>query len=424
MSTGDDVYFQVNTETEFDAVLAVNWGGSESDRVVIGAYYGDRQFGLNGNDRPIIDGNWTVPSKGSYSGMIRISTTTGYVTVENLDIRKSGGSGVAVAPYSAATIPYVIVRDCFTSQTWRAGVLLNRASYSLVEDNTIYWPSYGHQPPTTTTNGAGIEIISGDDAVYEEYTQFNTVRGNTVSYGVEGIGVYKRARHTTIENNTIFDCWTYHLYVARSRDGELRDNVIYDTASKRGSASSGKGIVFGQEVVSASTGVVKAYAPVNNWLVYNNYIAGMHIGYSLEVDLYNPFGPVPLTNLRFYNNILVDNMYGYSTTHNNESWVGNTMNSNYFYNYSYNDGMRHIRPGYESSLGVSWEGNYYTCGGCTAQESLVSGNAATNAKYNQATLIKTTGWRDLEPGEVDESFFISVGETFLKKVMNVAVIAE
>ena len=60
MSTGDDVYFKVGTIREITAQedkLIVNWGGTANDRAVIGAYYGKGLFGLNGLERPVLDGN-------------------------------------------------------------------------------------------------------------------------------------------------------------------------------------------------------------------------------------------------------------------------------------------------------------------------------------------------------------------------------
>ncbi len=44
-STGDDVYFKVNTTCTPGTYLKVDWSGTSSDRVVIGAYYGNGQFG-------------------------------------------------------------------------------------------------------------------------------------------------------------------------------------------------------------------------------------------------------------------------------------------------------------------------------------------------------------------------------------------
>ena len=98
-STGDDVYFKVNTKCTPSTYLAIDWSGSSGDRAIIGAYYGNGQFGLNGNSRPIIDGNNnTVPSLAGHQGLIDIQkASVSHVTVKNLKLQYSGLYGVAVA---------------------------------------------------------------------------------------------------------------------------------------------------------------------------------------------------------------------------------------------------------------------------------------------------------------------------------------
>ena len=51
-NTGDDVYFKVNTRCVADSYLNIDWDGTLSDPVIIGAYYGENKFGLNGQSRP------------------------------------------------------------------------------------------------------------------------------------------------------------------------------------------------------------------------------------------------------------------------------------------------------------------------------------------------------------------------------------
>jgi hypothetical protein len=41
-------------------ILDIDWSGTSGNRVIIGAYYGNGLFGLNGNSRPVIDGNNTI----------------------------------------------------------------------------------------------------------------------------------------------------------------------------------------------------------------------------------------------------------------------------------------------------------------------------------------------------------------------------
>lgn len=48
-STGEDLYFKVNTTCTPSVKFMIDWNGSSGDQVIIGAYYGNGQFGLNGN---------------------------------------------------------------------------------------------------------------------------------------------------------------------------------------------------------------------------------------------------------------------------------------------------------------------------------------------------------------------------------------
>ena len=48
-STGEVLYFKVNTTCTPSVKFMIDWNGSSGDQVIIGAYYGNGQFGLNGN---------------------------------------------------------------------------------------------------------------------------------------------------------------------------------------------------------------------------------------------------------------------------------------------------------------------------------------------------------------------------------------
>ena len=63
LATGSDVYLKCG-ETWSQKKLRVNWTGTSGDRVVIGAYYmdGSETVGVNGDGRPIIDGEDAYPT--------------------------------------------------------------------------------------------------------------------------------------------------------------------------------------------------------------------------------------------------------------------------------------------------------------------------------------------------------------------------
>ena len=91
-ASGDDLYFKVGTtftSTDANDYLIVDWDGTSSDSVIIGAYYGEGQFGLNGGARPKLDGDFKFEPP-----MIFVNLTAdiydGYVTVKDLELFDCG----------------------------------------------------------------------------------------------------------------------------------------------------------------------------------------------------------------------------------------------------------------------------------------------------------------------------------------------
>jgi hypothetical protein len=94
-ATGDDVYFKVGTTCYLNSDsdrLQVDWSGTGSNRVIIGAYHGNGKFGLGGFERPIIDGRLLYP--GTEQAAIWMSRRS-YVTVRDLKIQNIGSTSTS-----------------------------------------------------------------------------------------------------------------------------------------------------------------------------------------------------------------------------------------------------------------------------------------------------------------------------------------
>ena len=203
-STGDDVYFKVNTTCTPSTYLAVDWSGTSGDRVIIGAYYGNGQFGLNGNSRPIIDGNNnTVPSPYGHRGLIDIQkASVSYVTVKNLKLQYSGRYGVGVAHSDN-----INVDNCYIYRPTGNCIVYSAGSgdgvdTGIISDNICENSGY----PDYTGGGAAIEISAGDN---EGATTNITVTHNKVfSSKHEGIGLYKKVTNSIVEYNAVYDIKT------------------------------------------------------------------------------------------------------------------------------------------------------------------------------------------------------------------------
>ena len=405
-STGDGLFFKAGTVMVMPGILNISWSGTANSRAIIGAYHGEGQFdNIPENDRPVLDGSeHTVPARGSWSGMIQHLNGPGYVTIQDLEVRNSGGVGINLGQSSAgmdtANInAHYLVRRCTVHRPWRQGVIIARSSNNIVEENYFFETSYGRNKGVERVGGASIEITAMEQPVT---TRFNVVKKNTVVRPHEGIGVYKQASHTIIEGNTIYDGRTYHIYCSRSHSNIIKDNVVYGTPEARYEGRGG-GIVLLSEIHDYT---VEPF--VGNHQVFNNYIAGMMWGLHWGV---NPGATVGMKGNRIYNNRLVDNMINISTQRSNEDFSDNRIFDNYSFIYtdSYIDHNgntvipRHVNV--TSPIGTTWSGNFFTT------PPIVTGNATTGSFLNKVQLKKTTGWRNLKPGKVDRSFFAFTGES-------------
>jgi parallel beta-helix repeat protein len=393
-STGDDLYFKTGTHLVMTEPLTISWNGTASNRAVVGAYYGEKQFGLNGNDRPVLDGNrWKVPVPGSYRGIIELRNGAGYVTIQELEVRDSGARGINIGNNTTGKTSNNTVRNCLVYRPFGSGIVVERSSNNLIEDNIVTSTSYKWVVTGARTMGAAIEITAQHA---ENTTMYNIVRGNTVSKGTEGIGLYKQARYTTVENNTVFDCRTYHIYLSRTRNNTVRNNLIYSTPNSLAGANGGAGIAINSEL-----NAYKFEVPIGWHEITNNYVGGMAEG--MSIGLY-PGATIGHKNLWISKNRFVDNSRNIRIWQRPEaSWENNEFSENYFFIQT--SGLIHSSD--MLAKGFIWNGNYFNT------PPTVDGKAVVNARYNVVNLIKNTGWRNLKSGQVDKSIFSLVGETSL-----------
>ena len=405
-STGDNLYFKAGTVMVMPGILNITWSGTPNNRVIIGAYRGEGLFdNIPFNEKPVLDGSkHTVPTQGGWSGMIQHLNGPGYVTIQDLEIRDSGAVGINLGQSSTEFISdhinaYYIVRRCSVYRPWRQGVLIGRSSNNLVENNYFFETSYGRERSSSRLGGASIEFTGMQ---MPGTTRFNIARSNLVVRPHEGIGVYKQASDSLIENNTLYDGRTYHIYLGKTLNNVVRHNLVYGTPNAR-YVGRGAGIALFSEIHEYGN-----EPPIGNNQVYNNYIAGMMWGLHWGIS---PGATVGMKGNRIYNNRLVDNMINISTQRSNEDFSDNRIFDNYSFIYtdSYIDHNgntvipRHVNV--TSLIGTTWSGNFFTT------PPIVTGNATTGSFLNKVQLKKTTGWRNLKPGKVDRSFFAFTGES-------------
>lgn len=373
----DDVYFKCDG-TWTGAQLLIDWGGSEQNQTVIGAYHldnGKEVHGVNGN-KPVIDGNHKIPNE--WSGLVQV--VSDYVTVQDLRIINSEGMGVRFFDCNNGNVYRVD-----TSDTYRSGIILVRVNYqsgkSVVNGCTVT-----HASDKFLKEGCGIcpaalqlheskNVNVSENLVYENYH--------------EGIGVYAinegydNAGYSTIENNVVYDNRKLGIYIGNTRNNTVRYNLIYGTNnpnfyvySKNGKHYPGVAIYVNDE-----------FQPVGNYIAqenkfYGNLIARCKLGILIGADASRSI----FKNSIFANNTIVDCYIGIQISGTAAS------NSLIINNIVWGIDNSSLYSGPTRQAGITFRNNMWS--------SSVSGDPAESAIIDHPRLLKTTGWDSLKGGEV------------------------
>jgi parallel beta-helix repeat protein len=217
-SEGDDVYFKVGQTWTETAGLDIDWYGNSGDWVKIGAWSAEDTFTLDGNARPIIDGNTNTYPTGDYGSLVRRELDvqgTGYIWLENLRVQYSSCYGVTLKKTSNFW-----VENCYFYRNKNQGIVVARTHSGTITKSTAEQNSYLSSP------GAGIELTG---AQHENETYDVTVSHCKVFHNYEGIGTYKMAKDCIIEYNELFDNRSYMLYIGQSQGTKARFNLVYNS---------------------------------------------------------------------------------------------------------------------------------------------------------------------------------------------------
>jgi hypothetical protein len=144
MGLGDDVYFKCDTITKPDKAITVNWSGSSTNRVIIGAYYIDGSkpvYSVLGK-KPIISGNnFTIPSGNIpvYSGLIRLRNAN-YVTIQDIHIEESRGHGIEISGANGTLSTYPVIQRCRILNSYMSAITINQCpeNNAYIAENYIY----------------------------------------------------------------------------------------------------------------------------------------------------------------------------------------------------------------------------------------------------------------------------------------------
>ena len=330
--TGDDVYIKCGTTLTPSSYLNITWDGTSGDPAVIGAYYMDgatEVYGENDDGKPIIDGqSYTVPSFGTYLGLLNVSGDKDYITIENIEIKESGDKGINVrGGYETNNSPsYINIENCYINGSMRHGIMFERSPYAY-------------------SNITGVEVKGASRMFYEGSSRwpnaikidgcpysYITVSGCYVHDGWgEGIGAGRistsssaaNSGYVTIEDNVIFNQRRVNIYIDSGVNNIVRRNLCIGASSSYIVSILGtRGVTSGDDRywnqygiwVNSETTYGHTVAPNNNE-IYNNIVVGHYsgIGFSCQVDA------AVVSGNKFYNNTVIGCRYNWIITSNLEA---------------------------------------------------------------------------------------------------------
>jgi parallel beta-helix repeat protein len=371
-STGDDIFFKCD-DTWTEAQLTIDWAGTSGNYVTIGAYYGSGTIGVSGN-KPIIDGNHTVPSN-EYGALVWVNRD--YVEVKNLRVINSEGRGVKAEGSSSNYISNCNLTNVETYNTYKNGIQYHYVDTGVAEGCEVDHAAMCYPEVTCRPWGGNFAIQNSNDI---------TVRKCTIHEGYgEGIVISWKSHDNIIEDNLVYGNRAAQIYIGWGYNNIVRRNLCYgttDTDFHRHTGFVGEGIGINDE---AWHGV----ALTGNNSVYGNLVAfckyGIHIG-TAHVDSV-------FRDSEVYGNVFVDNDMNFFVTAG--PWENSYIKNNISVCYS---GNCTNYSGQSSTPGLTWDYNLWS--------SAVSG-AATGANdvIGDPIFNKTSGWQSLTAGDLDGTEF-------------------
>jgi hypothetical protein len=393
-ATGDDIYFKVGTKCYLNSDsdrLQIKHSGTNSDRVVVGAYYGNGLFGLGGKERPIIDGRNLYPGK--EQGGVEIKNRS-YVTIRDLKIQNMGGvrpdgtgRGRAITVLDSS---YINTENCYLYRSHGCAMIYARVNTGTISGNIVENSKF----PDYVVGGAAMEITAMN---IEGATKNILVTGNYLKNNAgEGIGFYKKVTDSIMEYNTVRDNRTFYYYIDAGKNNTIRYNLAYKSTENHVANNRSYAIAVTNEDA-------RKYLFSEGNKIYGNMIAGASTGISMGCEIHKTIPNAVCHNgAKVYHNTIVDssvtNIAARPTT-------GQTLEikNNLSIFYGAPSTARHYFSwgGFSSTTtpGITWSHNLWYGG------TLPTGDPRNNSVTGDPRLVKQTGWRTIAPDSLTANHF-------------------
>ena len=266
LSAGDEVRVRTAVYHETLRIKTNNttWRADTGQKPVIDGRYHDGLFDNQGN-LPHPDGTGNFLPQSSTGSIVAISAAG--CTLDGFTVQNVAGGAVAVSASNCT------VRNCRVDFTYDSAIKSNTASGFIenvvFENNICTRISVRYYDPLRAGN---VEGVSG--VMKMGRTRDSIIRNNVCAYGHgEGMNIGKDSYRILVEGNVVHTCSHVHLYINRSKDVTMRNNLVYhlytpDLIGEDGRAPAG--IAIGDE--DAFQG---QWIHSSGGQIYNNIVVGL-----------------------------------------------------------------------------------------------------------------------------------------------------
>jgi hypothetical protein len=357
----------------------------QKNNVTIGAYPGEI---------PVFDMNWDGPcvvndvTDQCWDALIYIRGCSN-VKVDGLEMRNSNGTLFRVGQ-SGYTTTNITVSNCRMIGSYGTNTVTSHASNVVFDNCEIAQGNRGSSIwgiPDCRANGGWCD---GANVGISEYSDNVALRRSTIrdSYN-EGITVlrYDRTEDITVEFCQIYGNPKSQLYFDGTVNGIVRYNLIYGTSPNgNGQTDVGSGIIFSSECKGSCTDVqVGGYYQVYGNLLANNMY---NLKVSTEDATYRK-----LKNIELYNNTFIFPRGKQNIAFLSDTAAGESDGHIFMNNIIYGSGTNGLSTA-ASGAQVAADYNLWSS---APNPNL---NGAYDPTYADPMLIKTSGWNNLQGGEL------------------------
>ena len=377
LEAGDSAFFKCGDTWEKQQIF-INWSGLPTKKSIVGAYHDDGVIGVKGN-KPVLDGLDEYPS--SYWNALIVGYKVNHVEVENFRTINSEAKGINMHDGIDLSI-----RGMEISNVLSAAISFIRVKQGLIESNDATDCGRNRIENPGTNYPATIGAHRECDGI--------TIRGNNVhqNYG-EGIGCYHWSKNVLIENNVCYDN-KVNIYLTLAQDMVVRHNLIYRTDKFHDAwPGEGRGILAYCENSYPDVG------PIANLNIYGNLIARCGTGIGISPDKVDSIA----NNVNFFNNTIVDNEKNFHASEAAADRDGDFIDCKMFNNifWAISDDSKQVNVRYIGKTdGLIFDNNLWS----SAPEYSV-GIGPNDLPYAIPLLKKSSGWDNLQPGELSAADF-------------------